>query len=403
MNCLKREDQRQILKLMCRHSGINDIVDFTGHSPNTIRRQLARFGEGLASAHDRLIRNVKASRIEVDEHWAFVYAKRDRNLSRGPRKRQPPLDRGSYYTWVGLDPDTRLLISQYTGDRGFSTGLTFFVDLRSRVVGRPLISSDAHVTYPDAIQRSFGADMDHVVMHKEFKGWFDKKTGEKANYLVGLRKEAQNQSKVDVSLASTSLVERYNASVRNFNSRFTRQSYRFSKKLENHLHSQSVFAMYYNFVKAHRGFKGAERHYTPAMKAGLTDRVWTYDDLLDDVDEYWRGKAISADLKVVPSSPYTPLVPGAWSDRPYFVSFSPKKHVAKVHTATCRDSRRAGAGRKEGPRANLWYAFETEGGARRCAQTLAPLEHSVCSICIVGHYEGNMVTGRGPDGHRTIG
>jgi hypothetical protein len=124
------------------------------------------------------------------------------------------------------------------------------------------------------------------VLKKEFKKWWNPQTGESGNVLTAVEKTAQNQSRVDISLASTSLVERLNASIRNSISRFTRQTYKFSKRLENHIHAQSIFVMYYNFVKPHRGLTGAERHFTPAMKAGLTNRVWSYDDILDEVDGY---------------------------------------------------------------------------------------------------------------------
>jgi hypothetical protein len=56
-----------------------------------------------------------------------------------------------------------------------------------------MLSSDAHIAYPDAIQRSFGEQMDHVVMEKEFKTWRNPETGERGNKLVGIKKVPQNQ------------------------------------------------------------------------------------------------------------------------------------------------------------------------------------------------------------------
>jgi hypothetical protein len=369
LNVLSRDAQRLVLKLMCRSSGIGDIAEVTGHSTTTIRRQLARFGEALAASHDRLVRGVKPARLELDEIWAFVYATRASRIRGGPGGRPPPADFGEFYTWTALDPDSKLFITYQTGNRDHQTGIEFSTDLASRVISRPMISTDGFRQYADLIQRAFGTNMDHVIMEKEFAGFFNPKTGENVRYLARLNKVPQNQSKADVS-------------------RMTRRSYKFSKKLENHVHAFSVFVMYYNFVKAHAGLPKGERHLTPAIKAGLTTKVWTYDDLLDEVDEYWRRKTLKADLRIAPPPQYTALAPGAWSDRPYFVSYSPLKHKAKVHAANCRDCKRAGAGRKDGPKSHQWYAFETQGGARRCAETLAPLEHSVCSICIVGHYPG---------------
>jgi IS1 family transposase len=245
MNVLSRDEQRLILNLMCRSNGISDIVEITGHSPNTVRRHLARFGEALIASFDRHVRGIAPSRIEVDEIWSYVHAKRECNVAHEDRKRPLPADYGAFYTWTALDPDSKLLLGFRIGDRGYKTGLAFLVDLSARITGRPLITSDAHGPYPDAITKAFGGEVDHVVLKKEFKKWYNPETREAGNVLSGLEKVPQNQTKVDLSLASTSLVERMNASIRNYVSRFTRSTYKFSKLLENHVHAQAVFVMYY--------------------------------------------------------------------------------------------------------------------------------------------------------------
>lgn len=391
LNQLNRAEQRLILSLMCRDNSIADIVEVTGHSPNTIRRHLVRFGEALLASHDRLVRGISPRRIEVDEIWSYVYAKRERNVCREEGKRPPPPDLGAFYTWTALDPDTRLFLGFHVGDRGYDTGLAFFVDLNARLVKRPLITTDGHAPYPDIVTRTFGDDADHVVLLKEFKKWRNPETGETGNVLTSLTKVPQNQTKADLSLASTSLVERLNGSIRNSVSRFTRQTYKFSKRLQNHIHAQAIFAMYYNFTRKHYGFKGEERNHTPAMKAGLTKRIWSFDDLLDEVDRYWLHKAMQPTLQVVSPRQYVPLAAGEASPLPYFVMYSPQKRAAKIHKGTCGECKQ-GHGRKAGLSVqNYWYAFETERAARRCAETLAPLDNSVCAKCVTGQYVKHRV------------
>ena len=392
MNQLSRPEQRAILSLMCRDNSIADIVEVTGHSPNTIRRHLARFGEALLASHDRLIRGIAPKRIEVDEIWSYVYAKRERNVCREEGKRPPPPDLGAFYTWTALDPDTRLFISYHIGDRGFNSCRTFLRDLKSRINVRPFITSDGHKPYPQLIDQVFkktGAD--HVVLKKEFKKWWNPETGESGNVLTEIEKLPQNQTKVNLKLASTSLVERLNGTIRNSISRFTRQTYKFSKRLHNHIHAQAIFVMYYNFTRKHNGFQKPEHNFTPAMKAGLTNRIWTYDDLLDEVDSYWKHKAFQPTLQTVPPPKYLPLAVGEASPLPYFVMYSPTKREAKVHRGTCSNCRQ-GIGRKidrEGP--NAWYAFATERAAQHCAERLAPAQHSVCSMCVSGRYVKHFV------------
>ena len=122
------------------------------------------------------------------------------------------------------------------------------------------------------------------------------------------------------------------------------------------------------------------------MKAGLTNKIWSYDDLLDEVDRYWRRKAMQPTLKIVPPRQYVPLSIGETSPLPYFVMYSPQKRAAKIHKGSCNDCKH-GHGRKAGLSIrSQWFAFETERAAHRYAEALAPLENSVCSKCITGRY-----------------
>jgi hypothetical protein len=122
------------------------------------------------------------------------------------------------------------------------------------------------------------------------------------------------------------------------------------------------------------------------MKAGLTDRVWSYDDLIDEVDNYWQHKAMVPTLRVIAAPEYVPLAQGERSHLPYFVMYSPNKREARIHKGSCANCR-DGLGSKGGiATSNRWYAFESERAARRCAETLAPAQHSVCSKCVTGNY-----------------
>ncbi len=49
----------------------------------------------------------------------------------------------------------------------------------------------------------------------------------------------------------------------------TRLTNAFSKKLENHEHAVALYLMNYNFPRIHQTLR-----VTPAMKAGIADRVW---------------------------------------------------------------------------------------------------------------------------------
>jgi hypothetical protein len=81
---------------------------------------------------------------------------------------------------------------------------------------------------------------------------------------------------------STSHVERNNLTMRMHMRRFTRLTNAFSKKIECHLYAVAQHLMYYNYCRPHATLSRKRNgiHTTPAMAAGLADRVWTVEDLL---------------------------------------------------------------------------------------------------------------------------
>ena len=63
--------------------------------------------------------------------------------------------------------------------------------------------------------------------------------------------------------------------------RFTRLTNAFSKKVENHACAVALHAMYYNFVRIHQTLK-----VTPAMAAGVTDRLWEMNDVVELLEAF---------------------------------------------------------------------------------------------------------------------
>ena len=76
------------------------------------------------------------------------------------------------------------------------------------------------------------------------------------------------------------LVERQNLSMRMGMRRFTRLTKGFSKKLDNHAHQIAVYFMHYNFCRVHKTLR-----VTPSIEAGLTDHVWTLEELCGLIPE----------------------------------------------------------------------------------------------------------------------
>jgi hypothetical protein len=79
----------------------------------------------------------------------------------------------------------------------------------------------------------------------------------------------------DPKHVSTSFVERQNLALRMGMRRFTRLTDGFSKKLDNHGHAVALHFMYCNFVRIHQTLR-----VTPAMEAGISDHVWSIEELV---------------------------------------------------------------------------------------------------------------------------
>jgi hypothetical protein len=67
--------------------------------------------------------------------------------------------------------------------------------------------------------------------------------------------------------------------------RYTRLTNAFSKKLENHAHAVALFMVYYNFCKMHKAHR-----LTPAMAAGVTDRLWEVADIVRVLEDWERER-----------------------------------------------------------------------------------------------------------------
>ena len=271
MNKLSTQDRVQILNALSEGIGINAASRITGKSKNTILKLLADVGEACALFQDNAMRNLKCRRIEVDEIWSFVGAK-EKNV-----KDDHPKGYGDCYSFTAIDPDTKLMPCWLVGTRNVQCTYDFMADLASRIPGRVQITTDGWGAYPEATDAAFHGRVDHAVLNKSYSGGPAAVEGKRryspATFVSCTKAAACGNP--DMTKASTSIVERSNLSLRMGNRRFTRLTNAFSKKLANHMHAVSFYFMVYNFVKIHSSIKT-----TPAMEAGVTDFLWSMEDIV---------------------------------------------------------------------------------------------------------------------------
>lgn len=247
-------------------------------SMTAVVRLLADAGEACLALHDEKVRGVKAERVQCDEIWSFCYAK-NKNVEKA---KAAPNHAGDVWTWTALDADSKLMISYFAGDRSAQSARVLLYDLAGRVTDRIQLTTDGFHSYLPAVEGAFGADIDYAMLEKVYGTEKDAKYTPERKYsppeCIGARKRTI-QGSPDMKHVSTSYVERSNLSIRMQNRRFTRLTNAFSKKFQSHVHALGLMFAYYNFVRIHKTLR-----VTPAMAAGITDRLWTLEDIVALID-----------------------------------------------------------------------------------------------------------------------
>jgi IS1 family transposase len=276
MNKLPLDKRVQILHMLCEGSSMRSIARVADVSFNTVAKLLVDAGRVCAAFHDDTVRNVEARRVQVDEIWSFVYAKQ-RNVATAKRL---DLAHGDVWTWTAIDADSKLILSYLVGAGDSEYAHAFIGDLRSRLANRVQLTSDGYNVYLRAVENVFGSEVDYAQLVKLYGAAPDSAKGRYSPAeCIGARKEWV-EGKPDPKHVSTSYVERQNLTMRMHMRRFTRLTNAFSKKFQNHAHMVALYTVWYNFVKQHKTLKDI----TPAMAAGVTDKLWETKDVAALVD-----------------------------------------------------------------------------------------------------------------------
>ena len=285
MNKLPTAKRVQILSMLCEGSSMRSISRVADASINTVAKLLSEAGEACIALHDETIRNVRASRIQCDEIWSFTYAKQ-KNVADA---KAAPEGAGDTWTWTALDSDSKLIVSFFVGDRSSQSAIILMDDLRERLANRVQLTTDGHRAYLEAVEGAFGGDVDYAQLVK----LYGPTVGGAGRYspaeCVGIRK-SRVEGNPDPAHVSTSYVERSNLTMRMSMRRFTRLTNGFSKKVQAHIHMVALYTVFYNLIRMHKSLR-----MSPAMAAGIVDRLWSFEDVIARID---------ADAKPAQRGPY---------------------------------------------------------------------------------------------------
>jgi len=269
-NILKLEKQVAAISMLAEGSSVRSTERVTGIHRDTIIRLMQRVGESCADFSDKTLRDLNCKRIEVDEIWGFV-GKKNKNVT----DEDNPLEVGDQYTFVALDAESKLIPCYKVGKRTAETTQDFIDDLASRLHNRIQLSSDAFQPYVNAIQRTFGHQVDYATIVKEYA----QDLSERGRYSPPKVRNILKDDKFgfpNMNLVSTSYVECSNLNIRMHCRRLTRLTNAFSKRLDNFKRAMDLYFCYYNFVLFHRTIR-----MTPAMQAGVVSSPMTVKDLVE--------------------------------------------------------------------------------------------------------------------------
>lgn len=275
MNRLSTEERAQIIRALVEGNSIRSTVRMTGFALNTITKLLVDLGDACRAYQDEHLRDLPCRRLQFDELWSFVYAKA-KNV---PTHRAA--EAGDWWTWVALDADTKLVPAWLIGDRSGETARVFVADLASRLAHRVQVTTDGHSAYLEAVEGAFGADVDYAQLVKLYgPAPAPQDVRYSSSECVGTETHVR-AGEPDPKHISTSYVERQNLTMRMSMRRFTRLTNAFSKKVRNHAAAVALHYMHYNFARPHRSLG---RTVTPAMAAGISNHVWTCEEIAGLLD-----------------------------------------------------------------------------------------------------------------------
>jgi len=272
-NVLPMGERVRVVSALVEGTSLRATERLTGVFRQAITNLLLSVGDGCRSLLDERMRDLHCDVLELDEVWTFVGCKE------AHRDESDPPEYGDAYTWVALDARTKIVPCFRVEKRTAAAANVFAADLRARVLGKPQITTDGFKPYVEAIEAAFGSRVDYAQILKTYQSdEAGSASRDDVRYSRGRVVRSVKRTVTgtpDDANISTSYVERSNLTLRMGQRRFTRLTNAFSKKVENLRAAVALHFGHYNFCRVHMTLR-----VTPAMEAGLTDHVWSVEELI---------------------------------------------------------------------------------------------------------------------------
>ena len=269
-NVLSTPKRVAIVKALIEGMSVRATARMVDVSKDTVSKLNLELGEACIRYMDETLRDLPCKRLQVDEVWAFCYAKA-KNV---PAAKKGVFGFGDLWAFTGIDAETKVIPTFLIGSRDAGCAVEFMNDLASRLSNRVQLTTDGHKMYLSAVEDAFQGAIDYAMLIKVYGATPEGDHRYSPAECLGTQKNAITGCP-DKKHVSTSFVERHNLTLRMSIRRYTRLTNAHSKKLENHTAALGLFLCFYNFCRIHQTIR-----VTPCMAAGVTSRVWSIEDLL---------------------------------------------------------------------------------------------------------------------------
>jgi len=270
---IELKDAATALGLLLEGMSIRAVERITGLNRDTLCDLILVVGENCRRLLDAKVRDVAVGDVQCDEIWSFIGMKEKQRVSG-----QHTGDEGSSWTFVAVERTTKLVLAHTVGQRDNQTCWEFVGQLNEATAGRFQISTDGLGAYTLNVPFMFQGRVDFGQLIKNYGG--GKSTGRYSPAKIISAEKRPRSGSPDPARICTSHIERLNLTLRMNLRRFTRLTNAHSKSLKHHTAMQAIFFAWYNFARKHETIKQ-----TPAMAAGLTDKVWTIRELIERAAE----------------------------------------------------------------------------------------------------------------------
>jgi IS1 family transposase len=286
---LSKEKQVLVLAALCEGMPIEACARMFKVGTNTITRLIRETGEAFADYMDKEFRDLSCLRIEMDEQWQYVGIHQS-------RMNAPEKERGDFWLWACVDADTKLILSHLVGKRDGETSWRFVKDVSERVKKPVQIATDQLPAYEWNIRQHFGYEGFSYGTETKIFGepMLADGTLARLSRNEGVRKMQTAERKAvvgspDLDSLTTSHIERAFLTVRQELKRFQRKGLGYSKDLDMHKHAVALLLGVYNLVRRHTTLGT-----TPAVAAGLEEKPWSLERVVEMTETYWQPKLLMA-------------------------------------------------------------------------------------------------------------